>query len=59
MWLVAALLSSNLDLWHIYDIGRSGLEILSGAHAHDPAAEDELRERLLEREFYDARPGPP
>jgi len=55
MWLVAALLSSNLELWHIYDLGRSGLEILSGAHAHDAAAENELRERLLEREFYDAR----
>jgi hypothetical protein len=58
MSLVAALLSSELELWHIYQLGQSGLDILNGPHAQDPAAEAKLRERLLEREFYEARSAP-
>ncbi len=56
--LVTALLEADLKLWYLEDVGRVGLELLAGT---DPATSDArlvLRERLLEREFFDAKDPP-
>jgi hypothetical protein len=58
MTLIALLLSSNIELWHVPEVARSGLEILDGPHPHDPEGEARLRERLLEREYFEARGTP-
>jgi len=54
-WLIAALLRSRLDLWEVFEIGRIGVDIYRRSGASDPAAMAELRERLLEREFFEVR----
>jgi hypothetical protein len=54
-WLIAALLRSRLDLWEVFEIGRIGVDICRRSGASDPAAMAELRERLLEREFFEVR----
>lgn len=52
-WLIAALLRSRLDLWEVFEIGRIGVDVYRRSGASDPAAMAELRERLLEREFFE------
>jgi hypothetical protein len=54
-WLIAALLRSRLDLWEVFEIGRIGVDIYRRSGAGDLAALAELRERLLEREFFEVR----
>lgn len=53
--LIAAVLHSKLELWQVFEVGRLGAELLRTTGTSDTAAKAELRERLLEREFYEAR----
>ncbi len=57
MRLAAALLAAKLDLWEIDAVGQIGLELLRTAGTADVPADvtSELRERLVEREFFEAR----
>lgn len=52
--IVAALLGADLKLWHLDDIGRAGLELVNSQDPNTKPARDELREQLLQREFFDA-----
>lgn len=52
MSIVANRLAGDLPPWEIQRVGAIGLEILTAATG---AEADTLRERLLERGFYDAR----
>ncbi len=54
--IVAALLDADIKLWHLEDVGRAGLQLVNRSDASTQAARDELREQLLKREFFDARP---
>lgn len=51
---VIALLGADLKLWYLEDVGRVGLQMLAASDPATAAARAELRERLLEREFFDA-----
>jgi hypothetical protein len=53
--LLAALLKSKLEDWEIFDIGLIAVGLLRTTEPTDAEARDELRERLLENEFYEAR----
>jgi len=53
--LIAALLHSKLELWQVFEVGRLGVESFRTTRASDTEAKAELRERLLEREFYEVR----
>jgi hypothetical protein len=52
--IVAALLGADLELWYLRDVGEAGLEMLRHRPAAAEEARTDLRERLLEREFFDA-----
>lgn len=52
-WLIAVLLRSKIELWEVFEVGRIGVEIYRATGTADPAARAELRERLLEREFFE------
>jgi hypothetical protein len=52
--LVTALLDADLKLWYLEDVGRVGLQLLASENPETAEARAELRERLLEREFFDA-----
>jgi hypothetical protein len=54
--IVAGLLDADIKLWHLEDVGRAGLQLVKGSEASTHSARDELREQLLKREFFDARP---
>jgi hypothetical protein len=51
---VIALLGADLRLWYLEDVGRIGLKMLNHDNPETAAARAELRERLLEREFFEA-----
>jgi hypothetical protein len=53
--LVTALLGADLKLWYLEDVGRVGLVLLESDDPSTSGARAELRERLLERGFFDAR----
>jgi hypothetical protein len=53
--IVAALLGADLKLWYLRDVGEVGLQMLESEDPDTKGARDELRERLLEREFFDAK----
>jgi hypothetical protein len=53
--IVAALLGADLKLWYLRDVGEVGLQMLKSGDSDTKGARDELRERLLEREFFDAK----
>jgi hypothetical protein len=53
--IVAALLGADLKLWYLRDVGEVGLQMLKLEDPETKGARDELRERLLEREFFDAK----
>ena len=53
--LIAALLHSKLELWQVFEVGRLGVEVFRTTGTSDTEAKTELRERLLEREFYEVR----
>jgi len=55
--ILTSLLGANLKLWHLEEVGTVGLKMLAHEGASTAAARAELRERLLEREFFDARGG--
>jgi hypothetical protein len=54
--IVAGLLDADQKLWYLDDIGRAGLQMLDGNNPATQAARDELREQLLKREYFEARP---
>jgi hypothetical protein len=54
--IVAGLLDADIKLWHLEDVGRVGLQLVKGSDPSTHAAREELREQLLKREFFDARP---
>jgi hypothetical protein len=54
--IVAGLLDADQKLWYLDDIGRAGLQLLDGNDPTAQAARDELREQLLKREYFEARP---
>jgi hypothetical protein len=56
--LISALLESRLELWSVYDIGTTGVKMLEETTVREQTVRDELRERLLEREFFEVRPEP-
>jgi hypothetical protein len=51
--IIARLLEDDPEPWDVERIGARGLEVLSATTDNDAAAD--LRERLLERGFYDAK----
>jgi hypothetical protein len=53
--IVTGLLAADLKLWYLEAIGQVGLKMLRHDNPDTAAARAELRERLLEREFFDAR----
>lgn len=54
--IVAGLLDADQKLRYLDDIGRAGLRLLNGSDPARQAARDDLREQLLRREYFDARP---
>ncbi len=52
--LITALLGADLKLWYLEDVGRVGLALLESDNPATAPARGELRERLLERGFFDA-----
>ncbi len=55
--LVSALLGADLKLWYLEDVGGVGLALLKSDNPATERARSELRERLLERGFFDAHEG--
>lgn len=55
--LVAALLTTDVPLWHVHRVGGVALELLRSSAGIDrtEASRAQLRERLLERGYYEAR----
>jgi hypothetical protein len=53
--IVAALLGADLKLWYLRDVGEVGLQMLESEDTETNEAREQLRERLLEREFFDAK----
>lgn len=57
--IVTHLLAAQLPLWHLTEVGEVGLAMLSQSDPTTAEARARLRERLLEREFFEAkRDGP-
>jgi hypothetical protein len=52
--IVAGLLDADVKLWHLEAIGSAGLQLLNSHDRGAQAAREDLRERLLKREFFDA-----
>jgi hypothetical protein len=52
--LIMALLSADLKLWYLEDVGNAGLALVDSDNPVTAPARAELRERLLERGFFDA-----
>jgi hypothetical protein len=53
--IVAALLSSHIEVWFVSDIGEIGLELLNASNTTDKEVYGALREQLIEREFFSLR----
>jgi hypothetical protein len=56
--IVAGLLNSDSQLWHLNDIAAVGLKLVNRTDPETQAVREELREQLLKREFFDAREEP-
>jgi hypothetical protein len=53
--IVTALLGANLKLWYLEGVGEVGLQMLTRREEETAPARRALREKLLEREFFEAR----
>ncbi len=53
--IVTALLGADLKLWYLEEVGNVGLKMLGHQDVKTVGARAELRERVLEREFFGAR----